>query len=115
MVIQPHQQVFVPVLIEREIEDITGTAGSLPAFEKDDACWCPRTKGNPRGVNTCPSNQPTRLTKNDYRRDDYSVPQNCDTEPSKQSKSNEQRAIFTYQIPRRRRSSTEQNFSRSSN
>ena len=34
MVIQPYQQVFVPVIIERDLGDITGTVEGLPAFER---------------------------------------------------------------------------------
>ena len=34
MVIQPNQQVFVPVVIERDLGDITGTVEGLPAFER---------------------------------------------------------------------------------
>ena len=33
-VIQPNQQVFVPVVIERDLGDITGTVEGLPAFER---------------------------------------------------------------------------------
>ena len=33
-VIQPHQQVFLPVITERDIGDITGTVEGLPAFER---------------------------------------------------------------------------------
>ena len=34
MVIQPNQQVFVPVVIECDLGDITGTVEGLPAFER---------------------------------------------------------------------------------
>ena len=34
IVIQPNQQVFVPVVIERDLGDITGTLEGLPAFER---------------------------------------------------------------------------------
>ena len=34
MVIQPNQQVFVPVVIERDLGNITGTVEGLPAFER---------------------------------------------------------------------------------
>ena len=34
MVIQPNQQVFVPVEIERDLGDIIGTVEGLPAFER---------------------------------------------------------------------------------
>ena len=34
MVIQPNQQVFVPVVIESDLGDITGTVEGLPAFER---------------------------------------------------------------------------------
>ena len=34
IVIQPNQQVFVPVVIERHLGDITGTVEGLPAFER---------------------------------------------------------------------------------
>ena len=34
MVIQPNQQLFVPVVIERNLGDITGTIDGLPGFER---------------------------------------------------------------------------------
>ena len=34
IVIQPNKQVFVPVVIERDLGDITGTVEGLPAFER---------------------------------------------------------------------------------
>ena len=33
-VIQPNQHVFVPVVIERDLGDITGTVEGLPGFER---------------------------------------------------------------------------------
>ena len=60
IVIKPNQQVIVPVVIERNLGDITGTVKDYPPSKDVHTFWCPRLSARPMRVGLM-SKSPTHL------------------------------------------------------
>ena len=105
-VIQPNQQVFVPVVIKRDLGDITGTVKGLPAFERRS-----RSQRNSGGSDLRPSHKPTGLPS--HRECGYanSVVPNHDTQTSQQFAADDQSSTqFDLTTPRGSHGSLESSF-----
>ena len=108
MVIQPNQQVFVPVVIERDLEEITAPSKGYPPSRDVRTYWHLRLSARPGKVAPMCNHQPTGLP--DYYQCGYSsgVFQDYDSKTSKQSAPDDKSPTQPdHAIPRRGHSSFE--------
>ena len=111
MVIQPNQQVFVPVVIERDLGDITGTVEGLRLRETFTPTGISNSQRDHGGPHPGADHQPTRLPDHDQCGDSSGVIQKYDPKTSKQSATDDKPPTQPdHAIPRRGHGSPEPHF-----